>query len=229
MGRFGRLSPRHNDPSVAQTPSCARQLGGLRVLRGVAKGVAEEARTRGFASPAFAGFALVKRVGQDLMAQTKPVKRNRDEEPTKISLPGEGLVGPSCPICIGFALECDTVFAKRVAFQLPLAKVRHGPSPTVSGQRASGRGLAKWRRSFPRGITNIRGRRILRLIFGAALNVELRDGLYLLSRQAGRGIRNRSPDRVHSWPSRFTLTCGRHRSPVAFPAEGDAGCEERGS
>jgi hypothetical protein len=36
-----------------------RQPGDLWVLRGVAEGVAEEARTRGFASPALAGFAFV--------------------------------------------------------------------------------------------------------------------------------------------------------------------------
>ena len=37
-----------------------RQLGGLEVLRGVLNsGVAEEARTRGFATPAFAGCALI--------------------------------------------------------------------------------------------------------------------------------------------------------------------------
>ena len=36
-----------------------RQPGGLGVLRRVAEGVAEEARTRGFASPALAGFAFI--------------------------------------------------------------------------------------------------------------------------------------------------------------------------
>jgi hypothetical protein len=41
---------------------CLRQLGGLRVLRGVEEGVAEEARTRSFAAPAFAGCAFVARV-----------------------------------------------------------------------------------------------------------------------------------------------------------------------
>ena len=35
------------------------QPGDLGVLRGVAEGVAEEARTRGFASPALAGFAFI--------------------------------------------------------------------------------------------------------------------------------------------------------------------------
>jgi hypothetical protein len=35
------------------------QLGGLGVLRGVADGVAEEARTRSFASLAFASFAFI--------------------------------------------------------------------------------------------------------------------------------------------------------------------------
>jgi hypothetical protein len=36
------------------------QLGGREVLRGVLNsGVAEEARTRGFATPAFAGCALI--------------------------------------------------------------------------------------------------------------------------------------------------------------------------
>ena len=35
------------------------QPGDLGVLRRVAEGVAEEARTRGFASPALAGFAFV--------------------------------------------------------------------------------------------------------------------------------------------------------------------------
>jgi hypothetical protein len=36
------------------------QLGGREVLRGVlSSGVAEEARTRGFATPAFAGCALI--------------------------------------------------------------------------------------------------------------------------------------------------------------------------
>ena len=37
----------------------ARQPGDLGVLRRVAEGVAEEARTRGFASPALAGFAFI--------------------------------------------------------------------------------------------------------------------------------------------------------------------------
>jgi hypothetical protein len=36
-----------------------RQPGDLGVFRRVAEGVAEEARTRGFASPAFAGFAFI--------------------------------------------------------------------------------------------------------------------------------------------------------------------------
>jgi hypothetical protein len=37
-----------------------RQLGGLEVLRGVLdSGVAEEVRTRGFATPAFAGCAFI--------------------------------------------------------------------------------------------------------------------------------------------------------------------------
>jgi hypothetical protein len=36
-----------------------RQLGGLRVLRGVSRRVAEEARTRGFAAPALAGCAII--------------------------------------------------------------------------------------------------------------------------------------------------------------------------
>ena len=39
---------------------CLRQLGGRGVLRGVEEGVAEEARTRGFAAPAFAGCAFVE-------------------------------------------------------------------------------------------------------------------------------------------------------------------------
>jgi hypothetical protein len=39
--------------------SPVRQLGGRGVLRSVGRGVAEEARTRGFAAPAFAGCALV--------------------------------------------------------------------------------------------------------------------------------------------------------------------------
>jgi len=38
-----------------------RQPGDLGVLRRVAEGVAEEARTRGFASPALAGFAFVNK------------------------------------------------------------------------------------------------------------------------------------------------------------------------
>jgi hypothetical protein len=37
-----------------------RQPGGLGALHRVADGVAEEARTRGFASPAFAGFAFIE-------------------------------------------------------------------------------------------------------------------------------------------------------------------------
>jgi hypothetical protein len=37
--------------------SPVRQLGGRGVLRSVGRGVAEEARTRGFAAPAFAGCA----------------------------------------------------------------------------------------------------------------------------------------------------------------------------
>jgi len=36
-----------------------RQPGDLRVLEGVVEGALEEARTRGFASPALAGFALI--------------------------------------------------------------------------------------------------------------------------------------------------------------------------
>ncbi len=39
--------------------SSGRQPGDLGALRRVAEGVAEEARTRGFASPALAGFAFV--------------------------------------------------------------------------------------------------------------------------------------------------------------------------
>ncbi len=35
------------------------QLGDLGVLRGIAGGVAEEARTRGFASPGFPEFAFI--------------------------------------------------------------------------------------------------------------------------------------------------------------------------
>ena len=38
---------------------CFRQPGALGGLRRVAGGVAEEARTRGFASPALAGFAFL--------------------------------------------------------------------------------------------------------------------------------------------------------------------------
>ncbi len=43
----------------SKTSHRLRQLGGLRVLRGVVRGVAEEARTRGFASLGFPRFALV--------------------------------------------------------------------------------------------------------------------------------------------------------------------------
>ncbi len=40
----------------------SRQPGDLGVLRGVFDGFSEEARTRGFASPALAGFAFVKKI-----------------------------------------------------------------------------------------------------------------------------------------------------------------------
>ncbi len=40
-----------------------RQPGDLGVLRGVAGGVAEEARTRGFPSPSFGGFGFIGVVG----------------------------------------------------------------------------------------------------------------------------------------------------------------------
>lgn len=43
---------------LSNSRSECRQPGGLGVLRGVAEGVAEEARTRGFASLAFASFAF---------------------------------------------------------------------------------------------------------------------------------------------------------------------------
>ena len=45
---------------AGQTTRSARQLGGLGVLRGIRDGAAEEARTRGFAAPAFAGCAFVE-------------------------------------------------------------------------------------------------------------------------------------------------------------------------
>ena len=54
------------------------QPGDLRALRGVAGGVAEEARTRGFASPALAGFAFIKRRcggGFDLKLQVGDVRK----------------------------------------------------------------------------------------------------------------------------------------------------------
>ncbi len=41
------------------SPTTLRQLGGLGVLRGEVL-VAEEARTRGFAPPAFTGFAFFR-------------------------------------------------------------------------------------------------------------------------------------------------------------------------
>lgn len=43
-----------------------RQLGDLGVLRGAKIGVAEEARIRGFAAPAFAGCAFVAEVFEGL-------------------------------------------------------------------------------------------------------------------------------------------------------------------
>ena len=46
-------------PSESACGHHVRQPGDLRVLRGVAGGVAEEARTRGFASQALAGFAFI--------------------------------------------------------------------------------------------------------------------------------------------------------------------------
>jgi hypothetical protein len=44
-----------------------RQLGDREVLRAVTNGVAEEARTRGFAAPALAGCALFEEWRQDRM------------------------------------------------------------------------------------------------------------------------------------------------------------------
>jgi hypothetical protein len=45
--------------SFDQPNNLGRQPGDLGVLRGVAEGVAKEARTRGFASLAFAKFAFI--------------------------------------------------------------------------------------------------------------------------------------------------------------------------
>ena len=57
---IGHLAtPRLASASKANAELPLRQLGGLGVLRSVWDGVAEEARTRGFATPAFAGYALV--------------------------------------------------------------------------------------------------------------------------------------------------------------------------
>jgi hypothetical protein len=67
------MESRHNFPRVSgnlqfivivqssKLADCVRQPGDLGVLRDVAEGVAEEARTRGFASPALARFAFIKR------------------------------------------------------------------------------------------------------------------------------------------------------------------------
>jgi hypothetical protein len=58
-----------------QTPTSPRQLGGRGVLRDVLEsGVAEEARTRGFAAPAFAGCAFVEECGVQLRCGTASVK-----------------------------------------------------------------------------------------------------------------------------------------------------------
>lgn len=43
---------------LSESAGGSRQPGDLGVLEGVAEGVWEEARTRGFASPALAGFAF---------------------------------------------------------------------------------------------------------------------------------------------------------------------------
>jgi len=45
--------------SIGRMTGCLWRLGDLGVLRGVAGGVAEEARTRGFASLAFASYAFI--------------------------------------------------------------------------------------------------------------------------------------------------------------------------
>jgi hypothetical protein len=57
-----------------------RQPGDLGVLRGVAGGVAEEARTRGFASQALAGFAFI---AQPMMRQWQvlSIRENTQECP----------------------------------------------------------------------------------------------------------------------------------------------------
>jgi len=53
------------------------QPGDLGVLRGVARGVAEEARTRGFASPAFASFALFQMPDIGIGHRANAVKPSR--------------------------------------------------------------------------------------------------------------------------------------------------------
>ena len=57
-----------------------RQPGDLGVLRGVAGGVAEEARTRGFASQALAGFAFI---AKSMMRQWQilSIRENTEERP----------------------------------------------------------------------------------------------------------------------------------------------------
>jgi hypothetical protein len=54
------VSRSHPSKSFCHRSMVHLQLGGLGILRSVAgASVAEEAKTRGFASPAFAGFAFV--------------------------------------------------------------------------------------------------------------------------------------------------------------------------
>ena len=61
-----------------------RQLGDLGILRGVAECVAEEARIRGFASPALAGFAFI--AGCSLLRMAKlSIRENTQEYPLWVS------------------------------------------------------------------------------------------------------------------------------------------------
>jgi hypothetical protein len=71
-----------------------RQPGGLGVLRGVIHGFSEEARTRGFASPALAGFAFIDQIA----INAGPGESRQFGEVLKT---GVGLTGICENVCFG--------------------------------------------------------------------------------------------------------------------------------
>jgi hypothetical protein len=60
-------------------PCVLRRPGGRGSCVASAEGVAEEARTRGFAAPTFAGCAFVEGVGVELRVGTLPIKTLPDQ------------------------------------------------------------------------------------------------------------------------------------------------------